>query len=162
MSKFTIREFREVYHSDAACLDKLFKLRYGNLDYCPECAQQTQFRRITTRRCYQCRKCYAQFYPTAGTVFEKTRTPLRDWFYVIYLFSVTRNGVAAKEIERQIGVTYKTAFRMGHCIRKLLAGISPDKLKGIIEIDEIYIGGLQKNAKNRVVKPKATVVAMVE
>ena len=145
MTKFTINDFRKQYGTDAVCLDRIFKLRYGNISHCPECQCETEFRRITTRRAYQCKHCYAQFYPTAGTVFEKTTTPLSDWFYIIYLFTTTRNGVAAKEIERQLGVTYKTAWRMGHMIRNLIAGIDPQVLMGFVDMDETYIGGSLKN-----------------
>lgn len=147
MSKvtFTLTEFRKHYNTDAACLDKIFQLRYGKLEACPECQCVAKWRRITTRRCYQCTSCYAQFYPTAGTPFEKTRTPLADWFYIIYLFTTTRNGVAAKEIERQLGVTYKCAFRMGHCIRALIGGMDTEILKGFVEFDESYSGGAFKN-----------------
>ncbi len=145
MATYTITDFRKSYGTDEACLDKIFTLRYGKLEACPECQCVASFRRITTRRCYQCTECYAQFYPTAGTVFEKTRTPLADWFYVIYLFTSTRNGVAAKEIQRQLGVTYKTAFRMGHMIRSLIQGVGIEALKGIVECDETFIGGKLAN-----------------
>jgi transposase len=123
-------------------------IRYGKVTHCPECGKETEFKRISTRRSYQCRLCYSQFYPTVGTIFEKTRTPLSDWFYVIYLFISTRNGVAAKEIERQLGVTYKCAFRMGHKIRTLISGIDPEMLKGFVEFDEAYSGGTLKNKSN--------------
>lgn len=145
MTRFTINDFRKQYSSDAVCLDKLFQIRYGNLSHCPECKCETEFRRIATRRAYQCKHCYAQFYPTAGTVFEKTRTPLSDWFYIIHMFTTTRNGVAAKEIERCLGVTYKTAWRMGHQIRILISGISPEMLHGFVDLDETYVGGKLSN-----------------
>lgn len=145
MATYTITDFRKSFGTDEKCLDKIFTLRYGKLEACPECQCVANWRRITTRRCYQCTSCYAQFYPTAGTVFEKTRTPLSDWFYVIYLFTSTRNGVAAKEIERQLGVTYKTAFRMGHMIRNLIQGVGIEALKGIVECDETIVGGKISN-----------------
>lgn len=162
MAKFTLQEFRKQYPSDAACLDKIFQMRYGNITRCPHCKQETTFRRVTTRRCYQCRKCYEQFYPTAGTIFEKTRVPLSDWFYIIFLFSTTRNGVSAKEIERLLGVTYKCAFRMGHQIRKLFETIPQDKLKGFVEFDESWVGGSQANAVSRQVPPQKMVFGLVE
>ncbi len=161
MSKFTLQEFRLQYKNDAACLDKIFRMRYGSLTHCPACKEETKFRRVTTRRCYQCRKCYTQFYPTAGTIFEKTRVPLSDWFYIIFLFSTTRNGVAAKEIERLLGVTYKCAFRMSHQIRKLLAEVPQEKLSGIVEIDESWIAGSQANSLYRKVPEAKTVFGMV-
>jgi transposase len=115
--KYTIEQFRKDYPNDAVCLDKIFKLRYGKLECCPKCAvTPAVFRRIATRRSYQCRDCYHQLYPTAGTVFEKTRTPLTYWFYAMYMMSVTRNGVSAKELQRCLGVTYKCAWRMANVI----------------------------------------------
>ncbi|HEY4323603.1 MAG TPA: IS1595 family transposase [Mucilaginibacter sp.] len=144
--KYTINEFRKEYPNDDVCLDVIFKLRYAKMPCCPCCSQVTEFKRITGRRCYQCsdKDCQYQLYPTAGTVFEKTRTSLVDWFYAMYLMTSTRNGVAAKELERQLGVTYKTAWRMGHCIR-LLMDNGNDLLTGVIEADETFIGGKNKN-----------------
>ena len=99
MSKFTYTSFKKQFPNNRACMDYIFKLRYGHLEACPECACPAEWRPIRTRKSYQCRHCYAQFYPMAGTVFEKTKIPLLDWFYIIFLFTTTRNGVAAKEIE---------------------------------------------------------------
>lgn len=144
--KYTINQFRAEFCSDNICLDVIFRLRYKKIPCCPQCSQQTTFKRIKDRRCYQCsdKDCQYQLYPTAGTIFEKTRTPLKDWFYVIYLMVSTRNGVASKEVERQLGVSYKTALRMTHQIRKLMVQ-EPGLLNGIVEIDETYIGGNTKN-----------------
>lgn len=151
--RYTINQFRKEYPNDDVCLDKLFQLRYAAMPCCPQCSQQTTFKRIAGRRAYQCsdKDCQYQLYPTAGTVFEKTRTSLVDWFYVIYLVSSTRNGVSGKEIERQLGVTYKCAWRMGHQIRLLMAngGLS-EMLSGVVEVDETYIGGDRKNKPKRI------------
>ena len=77
-----------------------------------------------------------------GTIFEGSRTPLQLWFYAIFMFTTTRNGVAAKELQRQLGVTYKTAWRMGHKIREHMAPVDGDgMLDGQVEVDETYIGG---------------------
>lgn len=144
--KYTINQFRREFSNDDVCLDTILKIRYKKMPCCPQCQQQTTFKRVKGRRSYQCsdKDCQYQFYPTAGTVFEKTRTPLSDWFYVIYLMTSTRNGVASKEVERQLGVTYKCALRMTHCIRKLMS-VDYGLLKGIVEVDETYIGGDRKN-----------------
>lgn len=85
----------------------------------------------------------------AGTVFEKTTTPLKDWFYAIYVFTTTRNGVAAKELERQLGICYKTALRMAHHIKILMGNRTRPVLSGVIELDETYIGMLSKNMHNK-------------
>jgi hypothetical protein len=76
----------------------------------------------------------------AGTIFQKSRTPLTHWFYAIYLQTTTRNGVAAKELERQLNVCYETALRMAHQIKRLMANNKPDMLTGEVEIDESYFG----------------------
>lgn len=163
MKKYTIEQFRKQYPNDAVCLDKIFQLRFGNLEACPKCGvTNPSFKRITARRCYQCKDCYHQFYPTAGTIYEKTTTPLTYWFYAMYLMTTTRSGVSAKELERTLGVTYKTAWRMAKLIRELM-GRNPHpgkKLKGIVEMDETYIGGLKKDGQGG--KDKPPVFAMVE
>lgn len=146
--KYTINQFRKQYPNDDVCLDAIFELRYTKVPCCPQCSQQTTFKRVKDRRSYVCsdKDCQYQLYPTAGTVFEKTRTSLTDWFYVIYLMTSTRNGVSAKEIQRQLGVTYKCAWRMGHQVRKLMrdTGLS-GLLSGTVEADETYIGGKSQN-----------------
>ena len=165
MKTFTYEEFKKMYPDEKTCLHKIFMLRYGHLEACPKCGCVAAWRRISTRRCYQCRSCYEQFYPTAGTVFEKTRTSILEWFYVIYLFTTTRNGVAAKEIERQLGCTYKCAWRMGHHIRKLMEKIGEEKLKGFVEIDETYVSkGRSKveGTTGRSSKGQTPVLAFVE
>jgi len=160
--KFTIAEFRKLYPDDSACLDKLFKLRFGDITNCPSCHKEFNYRRITTRRSYQCKYCYFQLYPTAGTPYEKTRTPLTYWFYAIYLMTATRNGVSAKELERQLGVTYKTAFRMAHKIRELMSKSKSKKLSSFVEIDETYVGGSHNGKRGRGSENKAIVFGMVE
>src|ERR1700739_388481 len=119
-NKFTIKQFRESYPNDDACLDKIFQLRYKNL-VCPKCESDNEFKRVKNRRSYQCPSCAFQIYPTKGTIFEKTTTSLSDWFLIIYMQTTTRNGVSAKEIERTLNVCYKTALRMAHQIKILMA-----------------------------------------
>lgn len=143
--KYSIQQFREEYSNEEVCLDKVFKLRYDNLSECPHCNETVTFRRVSTRRCYQCPKCYHQLFPCAGTIFEKSRTPLMYWFYAMFLFSASKNGLSASELERQLGVTYKTAFRMLRQIRILLSNKDIFAFDEITETDETYIGGKQKN-----------------
>jgi transposase len=139
MNKYTIDQFRKDYPDNDACLDKLFALRYTNL-VCPKCDSDKPFIRVKNRRSYQCPACGFQIYPTQGTVFEKSTTPLTHWFYAIYLQTTTRNGVAAKELERQLNVCYTTALRMSHQIKRLMGSNKLDKLTGEVEIDESYFG----------------------
>lgn len=143
-TKYTINTFKKEYSTEAACLDRIFKLRYPDLKTCPKCKRETTFVRIQTRPCYHCEKCYHQIYPTVGTIFEKSTTPLTSWFYAMYLFAASKNGISAKELERHLGVTYKCAFRILHKIRSLLQ-TDVELLEGVFELDETYIGGKNRN-----------------
>jgi transposase-like protein len=116
---------------------------------------------VTKRRSYSCSWCGFQVYPTAGTIFHKSTTSLQSWFFAIFLMSTSRNGVAAKELERQLGVTYKTAWRMAHEIRKLM-NEDPGKLKGEVEADETYVGGKRAGKRGRGAAGKTPVVGLVE
>src|ERR1035437_8418802 len=141
MKKYTITQFRANYPNEDACLDRIFQLRYNNL-VCPKCENDKPFTRVKDRRAYQCPSCSFQLYPTKGTIFEKTTTPLTCWFQAIFLQTTTRNGVAAKELERQLDVCYKTALRMAHQIKILMAAKNKDIVfGGILEMDETLIGG---------------------
>lgn len=95
---------------------------------------------------YSCGVCRTQVYPLAGTIFHKTTTPLRLWFYVMFVMIKTRSGVSARTIMRETGVTYKCAFRMCHQLRKLMAD-DGDPFKNIVEADETHVGGKGYNKR---------------
>jgi transposase len=141
MNKYTIDQFRKDYPDNDACLHKIFTLRYTNL-VCPKCDGDKPFTRVKNRMSYQCPSCSFQLYPLVDTVFQKSRTPLTHWFYAIYLQTTTRNGVAAKELERQLNICYETALRMSHQIKILIAKRKPktEDMIGIVEADESYFG----------------------
>ena len=141
--RYTIKQFNEQFPNDDACLDAIFELRYGDVEFCPRCAAQTKFYRVKGRKCYACAYCAYQLHPLAQTIFHKSETSLTSWFYVMYQVSVAKNGVSAKEIERHLGVTYKTALRMLHKVRSLMKQ-GDDMLSGTVEADETYIGGVRK------------------
>ncbi len=152
----TIRQFDLRFPDDDACLDHLMRVRYGDRFACPKCEREAHYYRIKgkrNRRVYACEWCNHHVSPTAGTPFAKTRVSLRMWFQVMFMFTTTRNGVAAKEIQRVTGVTYKCAFRMGHEIRKYMAYVDGDEPIGgtdgdssPVEIDTHYVGGPDKTA----------------
>src|SRR5881394_3849026 len=120
MPKFTVREFFKRFPDDAACLQHVMEVRYGLRHTCGKCGVvDATFHRMAKRPAFACAHCGHHVYPCAGTVFQDTRTPLTMWFYAIYLFVTTRHGVSGKELQRQLGVTYKTAYRIGIQIRKL-------------------------------------------
>ena len=122
----TLRQFMDRFPNEETCLAHLMFMRFGARHACDKCGKDAKFYRVKSRRSFACEWCGAQVYPTANTPFDRTRTSLRDWFHVMFLFTTSRNGVAAKEVERQIGVTYKTAWRMCHEIRKYMAIIDGD------------------------------------
>jgi transposase len=121
------------------------QIQFGGTQFaCPHCKVISKFHRLSNRRAYSCDHCGYHIYPCVGTIFEKSRTKLTHWFFALYLITSTRHGVAAKELERQIGCTYKTAWRMAHELRKLMAQADNHAyLAGHVEIDETVIGGYQ-------------------
>lgn len=158
-----IREFQARFPDEDSCLNHLMRTRFGERLTCFKCQKEATYYRVKGRRSFECEHCGYQVYPTAGTPFEKTRTSLRDWFYVMFLFCSTRNGVAAKEVQRQLGVTYKTAWRMCRLIRLYMGYVDGDAPIGgpgkTVEADETFIGGYDKAEDG---DDKAVVLGMVE
>lgn len=136
------------------------ELRHGARPRCRECERETKHHRIAKRRAYACQFCGAHVYPCVGTPFEKSRTPLRDWFFAMYLSATTRHGISAKELERRLGVTYKTAWRMAHELRKLMAGMDATDLFGEVEADETHVGGKRPGKPGRGAAGKTVAVGI--
>jgi transposase-like protein len=143
MSKITtLKQFMERFPDDDACLEHLMETRFGKELDCPKCGKHGKFHRIRSERAFGCQWCGHHIHPSVGTPFHRSHVPLQSWYYVMYLFSVTRHGVSGKEIQRQLGVSYETAWRMGHEIRKYMGQIDGQgPLDGEIEADEAYLGG---------------------
>jgi transposase len=161
---FTINQFFKQFPDDSSCLDHLMQTRYGESLNCPKCGKNGKFSRVKKIPAYQCAWCGHHIHPMSGTPFERSSTPLQKWFYAMYLFTTSRHGVPAKELQRQLGVTYKTAWRMGHEIRKYMGEVDGDSgLSGHVEVDETLIGGRVevKPRKNRLAN-KTTVLGMIE
>lgn len=163
MKNLTIKEFFEKYPNDDACLDHIMTVRYGKANHCTKCDKNTKYSRVSSQRAYACQWCGHHLYPCVGTPFERSRTPLQLWFYAIYLFTTTRSGVSAKELQRQLGVTYKTAWRMAKEIRKHMGYVDGDEqLSGVVEIDDTYIGGKKQGKRGRGAEGKTIVMGMVQ
>lgn len=144
MKSITIIQFHERFPDDDACLAEIFQNRNEGVIACLKCGSaDNAYYKVKNRKCYECKDCGNQLHPLAGTIFHKSSTPLKQWFYAIFLFSKSKNGVSAMELQRQLGVTYKTAWRMAKQIR-LLFDIDGDKLDGHVEMDETYIGGRRR------------------
>ncbi|MFT7571437.1 MAG: transposase [Paracoccaceae bacterium] len=160
---FTITEFFKRFPTDEACLAHLMQVRFGDVLDCPKCGKEGRFTMLTKVKAFSCPWCGHHIHPMVGTPFERSSTPLQKWFYAMYLFTTTRHGVPAKELQRQLGVTYKTAWRIGHEIRKYMGQIDgDDDLWGHVEVDEAYIGGEAKGAGAKWRDHKTTVLGMVQ
>lgn len=152
-SQYSLMEFMHEFPNDATCLEWLWRNRYspdGEHAYCPKCEQERVFKRYQTaqqRQSWTCNGCGFHIHPTAGTIFHKSATSLHLWFYAMYLMTSTRCGISAKQIERELGVTYKTAWRMAKIIRQTLMTQTDEPLgkTGGVELDETFIGGKAKN-----------------
>jgi len=159
--KYTIAQFNKDFPDDDACLEWLRNQLYPKKIYCPICDKPTKHHRIRTKKVYGCAYCGHQVSPTADTIFEHSPTPLKLWFYAIYLMSATRCGISAKQIQRETGVTYKTAWRMFHQIRSLLTDdIVPST--GEFELDETYIGGKSHGTRGRGAEGKTPVFGIAK
>lgn len=140
MKRYTHRDFITDFSTNAQCLEYIKNARWPQGIHCEKCGAVTAHYLIEKRKCYSCQDCGTQVYPTAGTIFHKSSTPLPVWFYVIFQFAHTRTGISAKTIERETGVTYKTAWRMCQLVRASLEE-KLDPFTGEAEMDETYIGG---------------------
>jgi len=164
MGRFTFKDFEQMFPDDAACLEWLRGYLYPDGIYCKLCKDVTKHHRVASRPSYSCDHCGHHVHPTAGTIFHKSPTSLKTWFHAIYLMASTRCGISAKQIERETGVTYKTAWRMFNKIRSLLQDDGAP-LSGSVEMDEMYYGGTSKGHRGRPMrgdKQKAPVIGIVE
>src|SRR5450755_2721901 len=163
--RYTIDDFNRQFPTDDACFEHLREQRFPDgIAYCAKCKQELQHHRVKGRPVWACDECLMQISPMAGTIFEHSSTSLRLWYYAMYLMASTRCGISAKQIQRETGVTYKTAWRMFRQIRTLLC--EDVQLEGAaIEMDEMYVGGKSKGHAGRPMrgdKQKSPVVGMVE
>lgn len=159
--KYGIAQLKRDFPNEEACLDFIFDTLHSR-----DCSCGGKYIRLRGRRQYQCSKCRYQIAPTAGTIFHKSDTPLTLWFYSIFVFSNAKSGLSAKELERQLGTTYKTAWRILNRIRKAIPK-DEGKLKGDVEMDEAYFGGKGNAGKDNkdlgaVMAKKAVVLTAVE
>lgn len=164
--QLTTTQFFKQFPNDETCLSHLFEVRFGQGFACPSCTRRSNWYRIKAERAYSCQWCGHHLHPTVGTPFEQTRTPLQLWFYAIHLFTATRHGVSAKELERQLGVTYKTAWRMAGLIRQPMAEVDGEEpLGGVgtaVEVDETLVSGVQRGKHMRGSAGKTVVVGAPE
>ena len=175
-SSYSLMEFMREFPDDATCLEFLWRQRFADdsgRTMCPKCKVRRKFHRDSGRPSYSCDSCGHHLHPTAGTIFHRSATSLHLWFYAMYLMTSTRCGISAKQVERELGVGYKTAWRMCNLIRnQLMEQDASAPLTGAVEADETAYGGRPKASATRgMTMPQAQtyakarkvgVVAMVE
>ena len=151
-SDYSLMEFMREFPDDATCLEWLWRNRYaedGHHTYCAACDRERKFHKVNGRPTWDCDSCGHHINPTAGTIFHKSSTSLHLWFYAMHLMTSTRCGISAKQLERELGVTYKTAWRMANLIRNELMADDGEPLSGAVEADEMYVGGRRRNPKGK-------------
>src|SRR5258706_431999 len=155
-SQYSLMEFLARFPDDDACITFLWRTRFaedGEHAECPKCETERVFKRYEMESrgtAWTCTACGHHIHPLAGTIFHKSSTSLHLWFYAMYIMASTRCGVSAKQLERELGVTYKTAWRMFHLIRNQLMVQDDDEiLEGAVEADEMYVGGKRKGIVGR-------------
>ena len=172
-STYSLMEFMREFPDDAACLDWLWRNRYapdGHTAHCPKCDKDRRFHKVKERPAWDCDSCGHHLHPLAGTIFHKSSTSLHLWFFAIHLMTSTRCGVSAKQLERELGVTYKTAWRMFNLIRNKLMADDGELLNGRVEVDETSVEGKPRkhlrreggSAARERERSRGTVIAAVE
>ena len=161
MKNYTRKDFETTFPNDDACLGWLMNHRYPQGVECPVCQKVTKHHKITSRPVYECDYCGHQISPLANTIFHKSSTSLKTWFQAIHLMASTRCGISAKQLQRETGVTYKTAWRMFKQIRTLL-NEQCGMFTGEVEADETYIGASKHGKRGRGASGKTIVAGIVE
>jgi transposase len=149
--KYTVTDFNREFPDDDSCLEFLKEQRFpGGVTMCEgdKCGLERKHHRVTGRTAYACDHCGHHIYPLAGTIFEKSTTSLKLWFHAMFQMGSTKCGISAKQIQRETGVTYKTAWRMFKQICTLMS--EEISLEGeAVEVDETYAGGKRKGKRGR-------------
>lgn len=156
------------FTAPVAAAEYLESIRWPNGAFCPHCGEAKRVNRLkskaTTRRLWKCYGCRKQFTVMVGTIFESSHVPLNKWLAAFYLLCSSKKGMSAHQLHRMLGVQYKTAWFMFHRIREAMK--EPEftsKMTGVVEADETYIGGKQKNrGRGRGTSDKTPVLALVE
>ncbi len=162
----------EAIPDEVAAHQYIAKIRWQHGMYCPRCGCTRKIHVFSDGKRYKCADCRKQFTVRIGTIFEDSPVSLRKWIVAIWLISTHRRGIPAKQLKRELGVAYNTAWFMAHRIRKAF-GVThnPSTLSGTIEIDETYIGGREDNkhkksrtsgTQGRSIKTKRPVLAMLQ
>lgn len=146
-------EFMERFGTEEACREHLFEKRFSDGFICPKCNHKHGVM-IKTRMLMQCGRCGHQISATNGTLMHDTKMPLRKWYLAIYLITSSKRGISAKELQRQIGITYKTAWYVNKRIRAAMSGAEKKyELSGTVTMDEGYFSG-RETSQSTALRPK--------
>jgi transposase-like protein len=140
-----LNQFTAAFDTEEKCVAHLAALRWPSGPVCDKCGVVDQATKAADRpRYWHCRACRNKFSVTKGTPMEETRLPLPTWFAAIFLISTSSKGVSSLAISRQLGISYKSAWFLTHRIRAMLDGDGGELLRGVVEVDETYIGGKRR------------------
>jgi transposase-like protein len=142
-----LAELTEQFGTDAKCRKALEQLRWKDGPKCPRCAQDATA--VANRDTFDCNSCHYQFSVTAGTIFHDSHLSLWKWFITVALLCESKKGMSACQIQRTLGVSYKTAWYLCHRIRKAMQEVAPEPMGGTVEIDETYVGGKKRRWRPR-------------
>jgi transposase-like protein len=158
--KMGLLEFQERFPEERECYDYLAKVRFPKGFFCPRCGSSTAGK-VATRGLWQCKTCRAQVSITAGTMFHRTRTPLRQWFWAIFLVAKDKRGHSALQLSKELNIPYARAWLMIHKIRSAMAHRDLQyKLDGIVEMDETYFGSPDRGKRGRSTRRTKAIVAV--
>ncbi|MFC1976697.1 IS1595 family transposase [Chloroflexota bacterium] len=158
----TIFEFQQWFPDEGACFKFLIQSRWPDGFVCPRCGYGGYYW-IKERNLLQCQKCKYQTSVTAGTVMHRSRMPLKLWFHAAYLVATLTPGMSALQFQRQIGLSsYQTAFTMLHKLRAAMVRTGRDRINGVVEVDETYVGGERPGKVGRGALGKVIVAGAVD
>jgi len=157
----TISEFEKRFANEKACRQYLFQLRWPQGFQCPHCGHDAAW--STKRGLQRCKKCDIQTSVTAGTIFQDTRKPLTEWFRAMWYVTNQKHGVSALGLQRFLGLgSYHTAWTWLHKLRRAMVRPDRDRLHGLVEVDETYVGGERSGKRGRGAEGKELVLIAVE
>ena len=158
----TLREFQSKFTTEDACQQYLAACRWPDGFVCPRCGSQRAYALMKLRR-WQCTGCRHQVSLTAGTILHNTKTPLTVWFWAAYLMTTDKRGVSALLLQRQLALgRYETAWMMLHKFRRAMINLAREPLRGEVEVDETWVGGMQAGLRgSRQLKGRKAALVLV-